>query len=103
MKGRKSFSQASRLVSVLLFLVVAAAFWGHAWAASHGSDSKQGVRIVTGPSPIEGDVLNHPDDITLYNEHLALTLAVGSPNFWGMTNGSISNLAVMQGPDTFGV
>ncbi|TWI73030.1 hypothetical protein LZ24_01441 [Desulfobotulus alkaliphilus] len=63
----------------------------------------EGVRIVKGPSPIEGDVLNHPDDITIYNEHLALTIAVGSPNFWGMTNGSISNLAVMEGPGQFGV
>ncbi|EXJ12212.1 MULTISPECIES: CehA/McbA family metallohydrolase [Nitrincola] len=61
------------------------------------------VKVVTGPSPIEGDVLIHPEDITLYNDKIAITFAVGSPNFWGMTNGSISNLALMQGRDQFGV
>jgi hypothetical protein len=103
MKRKKLFPETALLFPALLVLMVAAAFFSQAWAGSHGPGSKDGVRIVTGPSPIQGDVLNHPDDITLYNEHLALTLAAGSPNFWGMTNGSISNLAVMQGPDTFGV
>ncbi len=61
------------------------------------------VKIVKGPSPIDGDTLNHPEDITIYNDKIALTFAVGSPNFWGMTNGSISDIAVMNGPEDFGV
>lgn len=61
------------------------------------------VVILRGPSPIDGDVLNHPDDITIYNDKVAFTFAVGSPNFWGMTNGSISNIALMNGREDFGV
>jgi hypothetical protein len=90
------------LILATLVILMPLAACGTLSSSPTATDGK-GVRLLTGPSPIEGDVLNHADDITLYNEHLALTLAIGSPNFWGMTNGSISNLAVMAGPDNFGV
>ena len=90
------------LILATLVIMMPLAAGGTLSSSTTETDGK-GVRLLTGPSPIEGDVLNHADDITLYNEHLALTLAIGSPNFWGMTNGSISNLAVMEGPDNFGV
>lgn len=61
------------------------------------------VKIVTGPSPIEGDVLKHPKDITVYNDKIAASFAVGSKNYWGMTNGSISNLAIRNPDGSFGV
>lgn len=88
--------QCNRFIKGFTVSTLSLAMW---FAGSALAD----VKVVTGPSPIEGDVLIHPEDITLYNDKIAITFAVGSPNFWGMTNGSISNLALMQGRDQFGV
>lgn len=109
MLTREARMKKKKVSDVLILLLAALAFGlvmagcGRMQASPGAAAAADGVRIVRGASPIEGDVLKHPEDITLYNEHLAITLAVGSPNFWGMTNGSISNIAVMKAPGVFGV
>lgn len=54
------------------------------------------VGIVTGPTPIDQGMAIHQDDFTIYNDKIAASFAVGSNNYWNMTNGSILDIAIMR-------
>jgi hypothetical protein len=51
------------------------------------------VRVVVGPTPIEGGDAKSAGDITVVNEKLAFALAVGSPVPYGVPRGAIIDVA----------
>lgn len=58
--------------------------------------------VIMGATPIDQGMAIHEKDFTIYNSKLAASFAVGSNNYWNMTNGSILDIAVRKG-DKFGV
>jgi hypothetical protein len=54
------------------------------------------VGVVQGPTPIDQGMANKASDFTIYNDKIAASFAVGSNNYWNMTNGSILDIAVMK-------
>ncbi|ABO51787.1 hypothetical protein Dred_3287 [Desulforamulus reducens MI-1] len=54
------------------------------------------VGIINGPTPIDQGMAMHKDDFTIYNDKIAASFAVGTNNYWNMTNGSILDVAVMK-------
>lgn len=52
--------------------------------------------VMVGSTPIDQGRAIHRDDITIYNDKIAVSFAVGSNNYWNMTNGSILDIAVMK-------
>lgn len=54
------------------------------------------VGVVSGPTPIGQGMAIHKDDFTIYNDKIAASFAVGTNNYWNMTNGSILDVAVMK-------
>ncbi|SMD13911.1 CehA/McbA family metallohydrolase [Sporomusa malonica] len=54
------------------------------------------VGVVNGPTPIDQGMAIHKDDFTIYNDKIAASFAVGTNNYWNMTNGSILDVAVMK-------
>lgn len=54
------------------------------------------VGVVTGPTPIDQGMAIHKDDFTIYNNKIAASFAVGTNNYWNMTNGSILDVAVVK-------
>lgn len=61
------------------------------------------VHIQKGPTKIDQGMANHKDDITIFNDKIAASFAVGSNNYWNMTNGSILDVAIMNSDGTFGI
>lgn len=61
------------------------------------------VHIQQGPTKIDQGMANHKDDITIYNDQIAASFAVGSNNYWNMTNGSILDVALMNPDGSFGI
>jgi hypothetical protein len=58
------------------------------------------VRVIVGPTPIEGGEAKSAGDITVVNEKLAFALAVTSPVPYGVPRGAIIDAApVTQGKD----
>lgn len=54
------------------------------------------VSVARGPSPIPDGEALADEDITLQNDHLAATLAVGSQAPWGVPRGAIVDLAPVK-------
>lgn len=54
------------------------------------------VGVINGPTPIDQGMAIHKDDFTIYNDKIAASFAVGSNNYWNMTNGSILDVALMK-------
>lgn len=54
------------------------------------------VGVINGPTPIDQGMAIHQDDFTIYNDKIAASFAVGTNNYWNMTNGSILDVAVMK-------
>lgn len=54
------------------------------------------VGVIAGPTPIDQGMAIHADDFTIYNNRIAASFAVGSNNYWNMTNGSILDIAVVK-------
>jgi hypothetical protein len=52
-----------------------------------------GVRVMTGPTPIQDGDAKSAGDITVVNERLAFALAVGSPAPYGVPRGAIVDVA----------
>lgn len=61
------------------------------------------IHIEQGPTKIQQGMANRPEDITIWNDDIAVSFAVGSNNYWNMTNGSILDVAMMNENGTFGV
>jgi len=51
------------------------------------------VKVIVGPTPIEGGEANSAGDITVVNEKLAFALAVTSPVPYGVPRGAIIDAA----------
>jgi hypothetical protein len=54
------------------------------------------VGVITGATPIDQGMAIHKDDFTIYNNKIAASFAVGSNNYWNMTNGSILDIAIVK-------
>lgn len=54
------------------------------------------VGVIDGPTPIDQGMAIHKEDFTIYNDKIAASFAVGSNNYWNMTNGSILDVAVVK-------
>lgn len=54
------------------------------------------VGVVKGATPIQEGMAIHQDDFTIYNDKIAASFAVGTNNYWNMTNGSILDVAIMK-------
>lgn len=54
------------------------------------------VKVIKGVTPIENGMANNKDDFTVVNDKIALSFAVGTNNFWNMTNGSILDIATVK-------
>lgn len=54
------------------------------------------VKVVEGVTPIDNGMANNEKDFTVINDKIALSFAVGSSNFWNMTNGSVLDIAVVK-------
>lgn len=54
------------------------------------------VGVVKGPTPIDQGMAIHKDDFTIYNDKIAASFAVGTNNYWNMTNGSILDIALVK-------
>ncbi len=57
---------------------------------------KADVGVVKGATPINQGMAIHADDFTIYNDKIAASFAVGTNNYWNMTNGSILDVAIMK-------
>ena len=55
-----------------------------------------GLGVITGPTPIDQGMAIHEQDFTIYNNKIAVSFAVGSNNYWNMTNGSILDIALVK-------
>lgn len=75
-------------------------FTGCSSSPTQSGDSSLG--IIHGPTPIDQGMAIHEKDFTIYNGKIAAAFAVGSNNYWNMTNGSILDIATMKG-GKFGV
>lgn len=60
------------------------------------SPAMAAVGVVKGPTPIDQGMAINKDDFTIYNDKIAASFAVGTNNYWNMTNGSILDIAVMK-------
>lgn len=84
----------NRIKGMLPVLVAVIGSWFIPSAAS-GFQS-DGVKITEGPSPIpEGDAVS-TTDITMQNEHIALSFAVETGPPWGVARGGILDLAIIR-------
>ncbi|MDR1421554.1 MAG: hypothetical protein LBI64_01655, partial [Coriobacteriales bacterium] len=54
------------------------------------------VGYVVGTTPISEGMAAGADDITVYNDQIAFSLAVSSNNYWSMTKGSILDIARIE-------
>ena len=79
--------------ALLACLLCMAFFALPAHAAKPPSSS---LGVVVGPTPIDQGMAIHPSDITIYNDKIAVSFAVGTNNYWNMTNGSILDIAAMK-------
>jgi hypothetical protein len=55
------------------------------------------VTVIIGPTPIPGGDAVHKDDITLLNDKIAVSLAVGTPAPWGVAQGGLIDAAAKKG------
>lgn len=69
-------------------------FAGTSHAAPAKGESELGV--IVGTTPIDQGMAIHANDFTIYNSKIAASFAVGSNNYWNMTNGSILDIAVRK-------
>ena len=67
-----------------------------------GTSIYAAVNVQVGPTKIDQGMANHKEDITIYNDKIAISFAVGSSNYWNMTNGSILDVAIMNEDGSFG-
>lgn len=59
--------------------------------------------VIKGATPIFEGAATAPEDITIYNDKIALSFAIGSNNYWNMTRGSILDIGVRgAGGNAFG-
>lgn len=89
-----------KLTKMLSALVVTA---GMATTALCVPSASAAVRVQEGGTKIDQGMANHKDDFTIYNDEIAASFAVGTNNYWNMTNGSILDIAIMNEDGTFGV
>jgi hypothetical protein len=54
------------------------------------------VRIIRGPTPIEGGSAHGAGDITVMNERLAFALAIDSPPPYGVPRGALIDLVCLD-------
>lgn len=78
-----------RILSVLL------AMFGLALAVP-AQEARAELGVVVGPTPIDQGMAIHETDFTIYNNKIAASFAVGTNNYWNMTNGSILDIAVVK-------
>ncbi|MEP6883658.1 MAG: CehA/McbA family metallohydrolase [Gammaproteobacteria bacterium] len=55
--------------------------------------SRAAVRVIDGPTPIQGGEARSAGDITVVNENLAFAVAIGSPVPYGVPRGAIIDVA----------
>ena len=79
----KFFGKTAALALVLSFFLV--------------SPALAKVTVLTGPTPIPGGDAVHKDDLTLMNEKIAVSLAVGTPAPWGVAQGGLIDAAAKKG------
>jgi len=84
------------LLSSMLSVNNASAAVGTSRGEKPSKAKKPSVGVITGATPINQGMANHPSDFTIYNDKIAASFAVGSNNYWNMTNGSILDVAVMK-------
>lgn len=79
------------LLPTIIALAALLALGATAMGAS--AQEQSGVQVIWGPTPInEGEALS-TGDLTLMNEHLAVTFGIGTLPPWGVTRGNIIDLA----------
>jgi len=84
-----------KALPLILILAIAASAIPTA-LPTHASAQASGSLVLRGATPVpEGDATN-PDDLTLINEYLAVTIAVGSTPPWGVTKGNIMDGAPIK-------
>jgi len=83
MKVRAGLLFVTGLLGVMLF------FTTPAFAAEGG--------VIKGPTPIDQGMAISAQDITIYNDNIAASFAIGTSNYWNMTKGSILDVALMKG------
>jgi len=54
------------------------------------------VNFITGPTPIVGGDATNKNDITMYNDKIAVSFAVDTPNPWGNPKGSILDVTTVN-------
>lgn len=75
-----------RSIAAALLLLAAAALPAHA-----------AVRVIAGPTPIEGGDARAAGDLTIVNDRLAFALAVESPVPYGVPRGALVDIAAVKG------
>ena len=82
LKGLKKTSVTSFVLFLFLFLL--------------GPLAAAKVTVHIGPTPIPGGDAVHKDDITLHNDRIAVSLAVGTPAPWGVAQGGLIDAAAKK-------
>lgn len=57
--------------------------------------------VVEGPTPIFEGAATADNDLTMYNDKIALSFAVGTNNYWNMTRGSVLDIGINDGQNNF--
>lgn len=84
-----------RALSILLIIAITASALA-AITPMRAAAQAGGALVLRGATPVpEGDATN-PEDLTLINEYLAVTIAVGSTPPWGVTKGNIMDGAPIK-------
>lgn len=86
---KKQFNKSIKIVVLFIFLL-ALLVPTAAWAENAG------VKIVVGPTPIINGSALGANDLTMFNENLAISIAVDTAPPWGVPKGSILDAAVIQ-------
>lgn len=91
----KAFIYIERGLSILLIIAVAVSALAMIQPMRTTAQAT-GALVLRGATPVpEGDATN-PEDLTLINEYLAVTIAVGSTPPWGVTKGNIMDGAPIK-------
>ena len=59
------------------------------------------AEIKEGPTPIFEGAAQDAKDITMSNDKIALSFAIGTNNYWNMTRGSILDIGINDGNGNF--
>lgn len=81
-----------RLISLITTVATLVTMTMPATLTAAADDSLVGV--IKGPTPIFEGAATANDDITIYNDKIAVSFAVGSNNYWNMTRGSILDIGI---------